>query len=465
MSGTGQYRHRDGEKVVTVSRVMGLLTGIVLAIWLAASARAGGEDEAILRLLHEGRFAEAQTRADRWAEAEPSPRTEFFRAFPLYWRLLYEEDAPALQGRFEARLRDTIASGARCLAQSPADRSPHLWVGTAHLLLGQLEGARDRPMGAAFEAKKARRALEQAKPGPDALDALWGLGAYDVLADSLPAAARPLRALLSLPAGDRARGLARLERAARESPHFALEARLLLMTLHMKKSGRRSEALRHARALADREEASLAARYGAGRVLVRLGRIAEADALLAGAEERAREPGVDPVVLAALRLERARAQLADLRPDRALEQLEPLLSPPATVPATLRDEARGLQAEAAGLAALPPFRAATAPAPDGTLCQPSAPEPGDPVVALMSGRCLMQARRAAEASTLLAGAARDTRLPEPWKGPARLLAGQAADAAGDRSGALDWYRKALESPAFPAREAARLHLEVAYRAE
>jgi hypothetical protein len=91
--------------------------------------------------------------------------------------------------------------------------------------------------------------------------------------------------------------------------------------------------------------------------------------------------------------------------------------------------------------------------------------PDDPVAALYAGRALVLEGRAADALPLLARAEGSGRIPAPWLGPSRLLAGQAADLLGHRDAALAWYRKALESPEWVGKEAPRRWLSRPYRGE
>jgi tetratricopeptide (TPR) repeat protein len=58
------------------------------------------------------------------------------------------------------------------------------------------------------------------------------MGAYNYFADNLPALVKGIRFLLMIPGGDRERGLAQLEEAARSSRLFGTEALMLLAFIH-----------------------------------------------------------------------------------------------------------------------------------------------------------------------------------------------------------------------------------------
>jgi hypothetical protein len=402
-------------------------------------------------LLHDGRFqaAEARTRP-RAASADLS--AVFQDAYVYYWRLLYDEKDEKLQAAFDQRLGRVIALAQTRLSSNPKDDEAALLGGTAHLFRGQLLARQKKALAAAGEAKRSRRLLLQSKDP----DALFGLGSYNYLTDQLQGAARGLRALMGIPAGDREEGLRQLERAASEGTRFSLEARVALMSLYAAKRERRlDEAMRQAHRLVRDHGDSVVALEGAARIALLVGRTEQAVAWL----DRALGPGEEPDrdVASTLELQRARAELVRFRPDRALEMLAPLLANPGLLPADKRDE---LQSTAAAARALP------AGPTDGAAAVRLAQErPDDSVAALYAGRALVLAGRPADALPLLTRAEASGRIPGPWLGPSRMLAGQAADLLGQRTAAVAWYRKALESPEWVAKEAPRRWLTRPYRGE
>jgi len=401
-----------------------------------------------LTLLHDGRFDAAESHLPRSSDLS----TSFLDAFVYYWRLLYDDKNAALQAAFDTRLTRTISLAQGRLEKNAKDSEAALLGGTAHMLRGQLLGRQKKAMAAANEAKRGRRLLLQTKDP----DALFGLGSYNYSIDQLQGAARSLRAVMGIPGGDREEGLRQLERVAREGKHFRLEARLLLMSLY---AGKREHQLdlawRQAERLVQEHGDSAVALDAAARTALLLGRADRAAAWLdRGLKEGA---SADSEVTSTLRLQRARSELARFRPDKALEWLAPLLANPSLLPAGQRDD---LQDTAAAARALPP-----GPADDDAALKLARERPDDPVAALLAGRVLVLAGRAEEALPLLTRAERSGRIPDPWLGPSRLLAGQAADLLGQRTAALDWYRKALESPEWVGKEAPRRWMARPYRGD
>jgi hypothetical protein len=186
--------------------------------------------------------------------------------------------------------------------------------------------------------------------------------------------------------------------------------------------------------------------HASARLLVSLARPEEAARILDRALARARGlPDADAAVVGTLELLRARADFSMFRPDLAATRAEELFAKPGSLPADLREDARSLAVEARSLAARPWW-------PDARQAPPS-PE-RDAVLALMEGRAALAGGDPAAALERLSVAEDSGSLPTPWLGPCRLLAGQAADLLGLRPRALGYYRRAAESPAFLARDAA-----------
>jgi hypothetical protein len=439
---------------------------VAASIGLVPEAQPANSSSAreVLDLLHAGRFDAAERRT-RGPAAGSDPADAFLDAFVYYWRLLYDEKDPELQAAFDRRLGRTLALADARLKARPADADAALWAGTAHLLRGQLYARQKKAVAAGVEAKRARRLLEPCRSA----DALFGLGSVNYLTGQLEGAARGLRALLGIPPGDRQQGLRQLARAAAESEHFRLESRLILLSLYAGKRERRfDEATRQVERLLSEHPGAVVALDAAGRTLLTLGRVERAAAALDRAATLSAE--ADPSVVVALRLQRARVELARFRPDRALERLEPLLAKPAAVPEGLRDDVRDTAAAARAIPAASWERVASGvreermDASADKLVEVAKRHPDDPVAALYAGRALLLAGRAGDALQLLTRADASGRLAGPWIGPARLLAGQAADVLGQRTAAVAWYKKALESPEWVCRDAARQWIETPYRA-
>jgi len=421
-------------------------------------ARATGR-EAIPQLLHDGRFAAAREALGP-ATADASPEDAFLRAFVTYWTLIFDDENPALEKRLDAEIETALAASER----REGDPSALLWAGNSHLVLAQLRAGQKKSFGAAFEAKKAKKQLEAAVASgvrPD--DALFGLGTYNYMADTLPSYIKGLRALLFLPKGNRAEGLSQLKKAAEASPTFSFEARVLLITIFAHKHERRfDEALAQRDRLLEQGQGAIASLYAAARLDLSLARNRSAVSWIEKAEDRAKKLGdVDPVVLRSLDLLRARAELADLRPDLAATTAHRALSAGSglgtgirrdleSILSASREYAKGIEwthvagADAASLAAL------------------AEASPADPRLALLAGDAQLREGRAKEASAWLERA-EGSGLARGWLGGCLLRQGQAADLTGNRSRAVALYKRAAETTGFPGRDAAYYYQATPYR--
>lgn len=472
-----------------IGRWIGPLSVFVIGAAAAVSAAPAGDAgaRAVLALLHDGRFDEAERAAAGAAAADPtSPEAAFLEAFVPWWRLIYDDENPALVGRLEERLVRAAKVGEAGV--SSRREGAAIWGGYSHLLLAQIRIAQKKTLDGAREARRGHRLLtEAARAAPGSAEADFGLGTYHYYAARVSALAKGLRFLFGLPAGDRDRGLAELDRAARRGALLGLEARLLRATIF---AGRHER--RYPDALAEHEGAlgmapdAITVLDSAARLDLSVDRPERSAARLERALERAAEaPGTSPSVVAALRYQLARCDFVRFRPDRALERLEALLAVPV-LPARIRREAeqlaascRGLMARGGGVPGAEPravpwkriadaLDAEAAGGPEGSLAllRVVAREfPADPVAALFLGRALVRSERGAEALEPLLSADRSHALPPAWVGPCRLLAGRAADLAGRRARAKELYREATKAPPFIASGAPYYHDQVAYRSD
>jgi tetratricopeptide (TPR) repeat protein len=477
-----EYRNPPLERKVLRILAPGLVLLALTAAHPAGSKAGEAPDPALhegLALLHDGRFDEAEA---SFARSGGRPEAiAFFRAFAVYWRLLYDDENPSLQAALETRLLETISRAEEALARDPADPEATLFAGSARLLLGELRASQKKYFAAGSEAKKAKRLLEAGtRAAPVAADAAFGLGTYNYMADRLPAFVKGLRAILFLPGGDREIGLQQLSRAAGTSRYFRLEARILLSTIYASKHERLyADAEREVRTALAEKPRRVTALDAAARYRLMLAEPERAAELLDEAARRAAEsPGTSLSVSGAIEYQRARADFAMLRPDAAQRRLTALLSR-AGLPASLREDATKLADTASTLLASPagdPWRRALpavehlASPPPGddplaSLVDLARGSPQEPVLSLVAGRALLRAGRSKDALPLLLTAARSTATPRPLSGMSKLLAGQAADLDGQRSRALELYRGAIDGPSFVGRDAAYRYQRAPFRGQ
>jgi tetratricopeptide (TPR) repeat protein len=451
--------------------------------------------ERILPLLHDGRFDEAERVLAGETTETPALEVTFLGAFVTYWRLLYDDDNENLQSILAGQLDRSIALADQRLDRDDKDVTAMGWGGSSRLLRAQLYAKQRRVLKSAYEAKRAKRMLERSiKVGAHPPDVYFGLGMFNYYASQIPTILKGLRFLLALPGGNRELGLEQLEEASRESRYFALEARMVLTKIYSSRDERMfEEALVEAERALDIEPRRVAVLHAASLLDVDLHRPRVAlDTLSVARSRAARSPETDSTVLAVLRYHSARAQMMVLRPDLALEEIRPLIVNPETNSVSLRDDVSRIARDATrwidvpgwvplelraskeqrGLPAVVAFRAALSRAREALeaeergeielsaefLTTLADSRPGDVAHSFLAGRALLLAGRGAEAFDRLATAERSEALPGQWIQPCRLLAGRAADLAGRRSTAIEYYERVIDGGGFTGRNAAYLHL-------
>jgi tetratricopeptide (TPR) repeat protein len=357
---------------------------------------------------------------------------------------VFDDANPDLQATLETQLTASIETAEKAM-DGPEPGEAALWGGSSHLLLAELRAAQRRPLAAAFEAKRAKRLLESdTLSAAAASDALFGLGTYNYVADTVPSYVKGLRALLFLPKGNRAKGLEQLEQAASQSRSFAIEARILLITIYSNKHERL-----YGRALDERDRLlhadpdAIASIYAAARLELSLGRSEDALARLARAEARERRLGdVDPVVLRSVELLHAQAELAMLRPDLAHATAAKALATGAGLGPSIRDDlvevAEAAKREAAGIE------------------WPPAGEARSPIFALLAGDARLRGRQAEEALAWFARVDLST-LPPDLQAACRFRQARAKDLLGHRAEALELYTRVAATTGFVARDGAFFH--------
>lgn len=475
-----------------LAALVATLSAFLVAPAAAKAASGPAEAAEVLELLHSGRFVDAERRALALVEADPrDPAASFLHAFAGWWRLLYDdkndEIARALAVRLEAA--EEVATAAGDGRSAGVDN--RVWNGYSRILLAELHASRKEVLAAIREAKNGHRLLSAAlAAAPESPEPCFGLGTYNYYADRMPALVKGLRFLLGMPSGDRDTGLQQLRTAADHSTLFALESRLLLATILASKHERDyAAAAREAATARAKSGDSVVVLDAAARLDLALGRIDDAVAALEEAIRRGTaSPGADASVIAALRLQRARAEFARFRPDLALELAQRLLERETSIPARVANDARTLADTSARLIGQPPLtglkgwkglRKETWESLRGALetertngVEESVAaldslrhsDPREPAVDLFYGRALLAAGRPGDAIAPLERAAKSTALPEPWIGSAHLLAGEALDATGQRKKAIDHYRIAAKTPPLVESASPHLYQRVAYRA-
>jgi hypothetical protein len=169
---------------------------------------------AIYDTILDARFDRAGAMLKEACPPAPIEACAVLDAVSLWWQIQVH---PA--DRTHDRALDAAATHALTLTETWTVREPQraeawFYLAAAYGPLVQWHVLRGERIAAAREGKKIKDALERAlrlDPGMD--DAYFGIGLYHYYADVAPAYAKMLRWLLFLPGGDRARGLAEMQRA------------------------------------------------------------------------------------------------------------------------------------------------------------------------------------------------------------------------------------------------------------
>jgi tetratricopeptide (TPR) repeat protein len=145
----------------------------------------------------------------------PAPPTgcAVLQAVAAYWQLLSDPDNTSRDAAVLAKTDAAIASAEAWVAREPKRAEAWFYLGGAYgtrvLMRGML---RDELLSAARDGKRIHDALRQSVTlDPSLSDAYFGLGLYHYYAAIAPTAARVLRVLFLLPAGDRAGGLKEMQ--------------------------------------------------------------------------------------------------------------------------------------------------------------------------------------------------------------------------------------------------------------
>jgi len=209
------------------------LAGAALAVHVAGSTDAApvkGLTEAPLLAraydrVYDADFAGAESELARACGPAPSQACAIIATAAQWWRIYLDLDDRSRDAAFLARVDRVIADGEAWVAREPERAEGWLYLGAAYGLRVQYHGQRLEVLKAAFDGKRVKRSLERALAlDPDLHDAEAGLGVYQYYADVAPAVLKVLRWFLGLPGGNRARGLAQMERARTQGVLMRAEA-------------------------------------------------------------------------------------------------------------------------------------------------------------------------------------------------------------------------------------------------
>lgn len=164
----------------------------------------------------------------------PAQACELLQLASLWWQIQLDPDSRAHDARFESDADAAIADTERWTTQEPQRAEAWFYLGAAYGARAQWRVLRGERLGAARDGKRIKDALERALAlDPVLQDAWFGIGLYHYYAAVAPALAKMLRFLLALPGGDRAGGLAEMQRARRAGQLLRDEADYQLQVIYL----------------------------------------------------------------------------------------------------------------------------------------------------------------------------------------------------------------------------------------
>ena len=165
-------------------------------------------------LIYDADFAAADAALRAACGPAPAQACAVLDMVGQWWRLYLDVDNRSGDGPFTARLTTLLNDGERWVKQEPDRAEAWLYLGAAYGIRVQFSAQRSEYLAAARDGKRINQSLERALAlDPDLADAHAGLGLYRYYADIAPSILKFLRWFLGLPGGDRAKGLAELQRA------------------------------------------------------------------------------------------------------------------------------------------------------------------------------------------------------------------------------------------------------------
>lgn len=163
-------------------------------------------------LILDARFDDAHRQLQQACPPAPRPACEVLDAVADYWQILLDPENTSRDGKLIGKIDASIASTESWVAREPKRAEAWFYNGGAYGTRVLLRGLREEYLAAARDGKRIHDSLRHAVTlDPMLTDAYFGLGLYHYYAAIAPTAARVLRFLLLLPAGDRAGGLKEME--------------------------------------------------------------------------------------------------------------------------------------------------------------------------------------------------------------------------------------------------------------
>ena len=260
--------------VVARAAVVG--TAVLAALAVPATARqtpvrgltAPAEIGRVYDAIFDARFTDVPPLLAKTCPPAPLEACLLLDAVSTWWQIQLDPYNRSRDADLESRLEAAIASTEGWTEREPNRAEAWFYLGGAYGARVQLRVLRGAGMAAARDGARIKHALERALAlDPSMAGAYFGIGLYHYYAAVAPPAARMLRWLLLMPGGDRAGGLAEMERARAGGLLVRDEADYQLHTIYLWYEKQPRQALDYLSGLIDRHPRNPHFRQAAAEVL------------------------------------------------------------------------------------------------------------------------------------------------------------------------------------------------------
>ncbi|HYG61459.1 MAG TPA: tetratricopeptide repeat protein [Thermoanaerobaculia bacterium] len=216
------------------------------------------------------------------------PVGPFLRAMVPWWTLLLDPEDTRHDAEFLGAMDEVLRRSEARIRRNPNDMDALFFRTGAHAFRARIYAFRKQWMKAGNDGRRALSNLRKLqKKDPENVDLLFGVGLFDYLVDVVPRQHKYLRPVAVLfPKGNRARGLAELERAGKEGRFVQTEAHYALYQVYMTFEKDYRKAMYEVAWLRARHPENSLFKVAEGRVYVRQGRWAEASLIFQDVAER-----------------------------------------------------------------------------------------------------------------------------------------------------------------------------------
>ena len=322
---------------------LALLPGLVLGLLLASPAHAAKPhapsilDDAAFRAdalagldrLYEMDFPAAQSAFARIEERYPDhPVGPLLQGLLPWWQIQLDPEDSRHDAQFLAAMDQVVDRADRRLRRDSKDLDGLFFRSGALAFRARVHAYRGRWLRAANDGRRALSSLRKVKKlDPDNVDLDFGLGLFDYLADEVPRQHPFLKTFaLLLPKGDKARGMAELQRAADQGRFVQTEAHFALYQLHFLFEKNYAKALADVSWLREHHPDNPVFQVAQGRIYGQLGQWADASLLFQEVAERQVDgrPGYSGAIAEEALYWLARGEMASRRYTDALQYLDRL---------------------------------------------------------------------------------------------------------------------------------------------